>query len=299
MSRKITTLEGLNRNVKVNLKMVYADPLIKMKKYVDAYTGIGPGLDKNGFPVTGLTEDYNEPSSKSGAIPKKIPGTREAMEKLIDVPAGTLKQTSSYWHNFFIRLGSDAIELDLRSPHDLLKYLFCLGQSNVADGLNKVEEHSGIEFVLYSEEQEAAERIKGRRSLKDAYNLAEKLDLETKMQILATYGIVVDATNPNSIIDKIDEKIEEDPDTFLKKAKDDYLVVKSLLTHALDKGILIMEDGAIKHGEVVVGHTRNLAAQAIASDKTLETILRAKLSGDMDLIKNALSNDDIKASHKK
>jgi len=57
---------------------------------------------------------------------------------------------------------------------------------------------------------------------------------------------------------------------FLKRANDDFLVVKSLITNALDKGILLMEDGAIYHGEVVVGHTKDLAASAIAEDKTLE-----------------------------
>jgi hypothetical protein len=50
-----------------------------------------------------------------------------------------------------------------------------------------------------------------------------------------------------------------------------------------------MEDGAIYHGEVVVGHTKDLAASAIAEDKTLEAIIKAKLSGDMDLIKKALT----------
>jgi hypothetical protein len=290
MIKKIETLEGLNRNVIVNLKQVHADPLIKMKKYVDAYTGLGPSLDKNGFPVTGLTEDYTV-AVKPGAIPKKVAGTRIALEKELDLPEGTLKVTSPFWHTYFVRIGSDSVELDLRSPHDLQKYLFAIAQSNVADGLLEINSDSGIEFVLFSEEQEAAERVKGRQHLKDAYNLAEKLDLETKMQILALYGEITDSTNVNSITDMIDTVIEDNPEEFLKRANDDFLVYKSLLTHALDKGILIMEDGAIKHNDVIVGHTRDLAAQAIAGDKTLQTILKAKLSGDMDLIKKALTKE--------
>ena len=285
---KILSLDGLNRNVKVNFKQVHADPLIKMKKYVDAYTGIGPGLDKNGFPVTGLTEDFLEPKV-GNKIPKKVQGTRRAMEIELDMPENSLKQTSSFWHNYFVRIGKESLELDLTNGHDLLKYLVIKAQSIVADGLTHVLDHSAIEYVLYSEDQEAEQRIKGRRSLKDAYNLAEKLDLETKMNILATYGEITDATNANSIIDKIDEKIEENPALFLKRANDDFLVVKSLITNALDKGILLMEDGAIYHGEVVVGHTKDLAASAIAEDKTLEAIIKAKLSGDMDLIKKALT----------
>ena len=44
----IKTLEGFNRNVKVNLKQIYSDPLIKLKKYADTHTGIGPGLIRMG-----------------------------------------------------------------------------------------------------------------------------------------------------------------------------------------------------------------------------------------------------------
>jgi hypothetical protein len=87
----ITTLEGLNLNRTINLKQIYSDPLIKLKKYVDAYTSIGPSLDKNGFPTTGLTEDTKEVVT-GNKIPKTIKGTRKEMEGLLDLPEGTLKQ---------------------------------------------------------------------------------------------------------------------------------------------------------------------------------------------------------------
>ena len=290
--KKVTTLEGFNRNVRVTLKQIYADPLIKMKKYADAYTSVGPGIDRNGLPVTGLTEDYSEPSSKAGAIPKKIEGTRRAMEKLLDLPEGTLKQSSPYWHTFFVRVGNEGIEMDLMSDMDLLQYLFIIAQSIVAVGLGEVGQDSAFEFVVSSEEQEASIRVSKRQKLKEAYKLSEKLDLETKINLLAVYGENADATSPNSIIDKIDEKIEDNPQLFLDRAGDPLLVYKSLITNALDQGILTMEDGAVYHGEVVVGHTKDMAAEATAKDRQLEAILRAKLSGDMELIKNALTVKD-------
>lgn len=281
--QQITTLEGFDRDVTVHLKQIHADPLIKMKKYDGCTTGVGASLDRNGYPVTGLTEDYKD---ASGGVVK---GTRIAMEKLLDLPEGTLKQTSPYWNSYFVRVSSDAIPLDLRNNHELLQYLYCIGQSNVANGVKDMGKDSGVEFLIYSEEQEAAQRVAGRQSLKKAYILSDKLDLDSKCQILAVYGDIVDSTNANTINDKVEERLEQDPGKFLKIAGDSLLVIRSLLSNALDKGILTKEDGAFYHGDIVVGHTEDMAVEAIAKDKTLQTILQAKLSGDMELISKALS----------
>lgn len=288
--KTLEDLEKLDRNVKVTVKQIYADPLINLKKYSDAFNSIGPSLDKNGFPVTGLTEDISVPGK--APIDKKVKGTREAMEKMLDLPAGTLKQSSSYWNTYFVKIGNDALELDLMSNHDLLQYLFLCAQSNVAKGVKDIESNANHEYVISSEEQEAAVRVKGRQNLKDAYKLADDLDLETKINILAVYGEIADATNPNSIIDRIDDKIELDPKKFLDIAKDNNLIYLSLITKALDKGVLIIKDGAVLHNEIMLGHSKESAAEAVAKDNKLETIIKAKMSGDMDIIKKALSKQN-------
>lgn len=287
MRTKITTLAGFNQNVKVNFKQLYFDPLIKLKKYSDSYTLLGAGLTKNGFPSTGLTEDYAEPK-EGNKIPKKVQGTRKAMERLLDLEEGTLKNTSKFWASFQIRIGAEPLEWDLTDPQDLLKYLFALDQSIVCDGISNVHNSSKYEFVLYSEDQEAERRIKDRSALKRAYQLAEELDLETKMNILNVYGIITDAANVNTIVDKLDECIERDPSIFLERANDGFLVVKSLVTKALDKAVLTMADGAIYHGEVVLGYDKQSAAENLAKNEVLQKILKAKMSGDMDIIKQAL-----------
>ena len=294
MRTKIQTLEGLNRNIKVNFKQIYSDPLIKMKKYSDAYTLLGAGLDRNGLPATGLTEDYVEPKI-GNKIPKKIKGTRRALEVELDLEEGTLKNTSAYWPAFQIRVGSDPLEWDLTDPQDLLKYLFAMEQSIVCDGIKNIQGSSKYEYVVYSEDQEAEERITGRTALKKAYRLAEELDLETKMNILNVYGIIVDASNVNTIIDKLDECIESDPNMFLERANDGFLVTRSLVTKALDKAVLTMQDGAIYHGEVILGYDRQTAAENLAKNEVLQKVIKAKMSGDMDIIKQALKGEAAKS----
>jgi len=213
------------------------------------------------------------------------------MEVMLDLPEGTLKQNSKYWSNYFLKIGSDPIPLNLAEPHDLMKYLFAHAQSNVANSQAEVGENSKEEWVLYSDEQVAKNKIEGRRHLREAYVLSGQLDLESKIKILAVYGIVGDASSPNTVIDMLDDKLEEDPEKFLKIASDEKLIYRALLTQVLDKGIVTTKDGAFYHGDVVVGHTRELAVAAISKDKMLQTVLRAKLSGDMDLIAEALSAD--------
>lgn len=287
---KITTLEGFNRDVTVNFKQIHSDPLIKLKKYDEAYTLLGASLDKNGFPATGLTEDYKEPTAGS-KMPHKVQGTRRALEIALDLAEGTLKNNSPYWHTFQIRIGSEALQWDLRDDMDLLKYLFALGQSIVCDGLKNIRQDSKVEYVIFSADQEAAGRVLGRKSLKKAYNLAEELDIETKINILATYGILVEASNVNSIIDKIDEQIEADPQEFLNRANDGFLVTRSLVSKALDAAVLTMEDGAIYHGEVILGYDRQSAAENLAKREVLQRIIKAKMSGDMAILKAALNSE--------
>jgi hypothetical protein len=295
---KITTLEGFNRDAVVNFKQIYSDPLIKLKKYDEAYTLLGASLDKNGFPATGLTEDYKEPTIGS-KMPKKVQGTRRALEILLDLTEGTLKNNSSYWNTFQLRIGSEALTWNLRDNMDLLKYLFALGQSIVCDGLVNIAQDSKVEYVIFSEDQEAAGRVTGRKSLKKAYNLAEELDIETKVNILATYGILVDASNVNSIIDKIDEQIETDAEEFLIRANDGFLVTRSLVSKALDAAVLTMEDGAIYHGEVILGYDRQSAAENLAKNEVLQKIIKAKMSGDMAILKEAMKTENGKTEDKK
>lgn len=285
-STRITTLKGFDRNKKVTLKQIYNDPLVKLKKFSGAATSLFSGMDKNGNAATGLTENITIP----GKPLQK--GTRVQMEELLDLAPGTLKNTSKYWETYAIRIGSDPIELDLSDDTSLLKYLFLRGQSIVAEGRDELETNPYAEFILFSEEQEAANRVQGRSSRKKAYILSTELDIETKINVLNVYGIAADASKPNTIDDKIDEKIEEDADKFLQLVKDDLLVYKSLVSKCLGNGILTMDGGTIMHNEVILGLDKDESAKAVSQNPTLRAILSAKLSGDMELLQETLQSKE-------
>ena len=284
-SKVIKTLKGLDRNIVINFKQIHVDRLIKLKKFSGSFTGVGPGLDRNGNPSTGLYEDFKDPNSKGPAL---TTGTRKGMEALLELPEGTLKPTSPYWTKYYVRMDSDTIALDLTDDTDLLKYLFLRGQNIVANGLEEIQLNSNVEFVLYSEEQEAKTRVEERSALKRAYKLADQLDNETKAQILSVYGVNVDASKPNTIANAIDEKLEADPEKFLLLAEDDNLIYRSLFSKCLDKGIITAKDGSYFHNEVSLGFDRDSTVQIIIDRPQLAAVLKAKLSGDMDLIQAAL-----------
>jgi hypothetical protein len=278
---EIKTLKGFDRDRVLKVKQIHVDPLIKLKKFDGAYTMIGPGLDQNGNPSTGLFEDF-----KVGNVMAK--GTRRQMEELLELEEGSLKANADYWRKFNIRMDSETLTLDLTDDTSLLKYLFLKGQNLVADGFKEVDTNADAEFLIFSEEQEAKTRVAERKSLKLAYRLADSLDIETKVQILSVYGVNVDASKPNTIEDKIDEKIEDDPDKFLKLANDENLIYRSLFSKCLDKGIITAKEGTFYHGEVELGYDRDSSVLAIIKSGQLKAVLKAKLSGDMDLIQSAL-----------
>jgi hypothetical protein len=281
----IKTLNGFDRDRVLKIKQLRVDPLIKLKKFDGSYTMIGPGLDSNGSPSTGLFEDFKTPGG-SKALSK---GTRRQMEALLEVEEGHLKPRSPYWTTFSVRMDSEILELDLNDDMGLLKYLFLKGQNIVSDGFAEAELNADGEYLIFSEDQEAKIRVSGRRSLKKAYALSDNLDIETKVQILSVFGINADASKPNIIEDKIDEKIEEDPEKFLTLANDENLIYRSLFSKCLDKGIITAKEGTFYHGEVELGYDRGTSVDAIMKSGQLKAVLKAKLSGDMDLIKSALT----------
>lgn len=283
----VKTLKDFNRNRSVTLKIISADSLIRLKKYDGTNTGVGAGLDGNGHPVTGLTENRETIGPKGGKI--HIKGTREVMEDMLDLSPGTLKNTSVYWVNYNVRVGAEDVKLDLVNDYHLLDYLFLKAQSIVADGLKEIKTNSKAEFVIYSTEDEAEEKVKDRSDLKSAYVLSDQLDLETKMNLCAIYGHQVDASEPNTIENKIMEELEADPKKFLRMAEDESLLFHSLVSKALNVGILEMVDGGVNHGEIPLGHDRNSAGVTLSKDPKLTAIIKAKLSGDMELIKRALA----------
>ena len=294
---KVTTLTEFDRDKIYQVKQVRTDPLIQLKKYDGAFLGLGAGLDHNGRVSTGLTEDYTLPGPGSQAA-KKVEGTRRGMERLLGLEEGTLKNTSAYWNTYQPRYDAYSKTLDLTDDLDLLEYLFLLGQSVVADGVENIDSSSKIEYVIYSEEQEAKERNEGRNALKQAYITSSNLDLETQISLLAVYGIIADSTSPSIIQDKIDEKIADNPQKFLDLLADSNLETKALLRKCLDKGILTAENGAIQHGEVPIGYDFENAANSVSKDSKLEKILRAKLSGDMDIFQEVLKETKTPAKKK-
>jgi hypothetical protein len=279
----VQTLTGFNRNQVVFLKQIAADPLLQLKKFDGTHTGVGASIDQNGLPVTGLTEDREIPS-KSGKSTITVPGTRRVLEKELSLPEGMLKQQSDYWSSYFVKVGAEDVKLDLTNPYDLQKYLFCKAQTNVADGMKEVGDRSGLEFVMYSKKQEATDKIEKRSYIKKAYALAGQLDQATMIDILSVYGEQVDSTEPNVIIARIDDRIEENPKGFLEIAEGGFLVQHSLIAKCLDAGALLKKDGAIMHGEVPLGLTPDLAAEALAKNEKLQILLKAKVSGNAELI---------------
>lgn len=287
----LKTLKGFNRNRKVTFNKIHADPLIRMKQYSNTHVNIYAASSKNGKPATGLTEDITGLRDEKSKVLPNILGTRKVLEYELGLQDGELLPQSKFWETYLVKYSGAPETLNLADPDDLLKYLFLLAQPHVSPTLAEVKNDSIYEFVISSDEQEASVKVAKKNHLKKAYVVSDSLDMETRIQLLTAYGHSVDSTQPNTIITALDEEIEADPKGFLELVEDDFLVYRALVRKCLTAGILTKADGGIKHSDFLVGIDYKTTAEAIAGNEKLEAVLKAKLSGSMDLIRETLAKE--------
>lgn len=237
---------------------------------------IGPAIDHQGLPITGLTEDYFEVNSKGNK--ELVKGTRVKLEEELGLDPGTLKRgslikPSPFWIEFTVRIGEGDLKLREEDPMDRLKILFLKAQPQVADGSKNIKAKS--EYVIFTQEEEAVASNKAKKTKREAYTLFDKLSLEDMAEILEVTGNRPDSMSRDVIEDKLSDYMEEYPNQFVAIVKDPTRKNKSFVRKALDKGVLRFEGGAIMYGETVLGYDVDSATAKLFSDelgKSLEAI---------------------------
>jgi len=258
------------------LRKIHPNNWSGVRLYQFSNEDIGPGIDDQGLPITGLTETRWEVNSKGQK--EQVKGTREEFEKELGYEPGTLKRgtltkPSNFWLNFFIRIGEGDEKFDMAIPENQLKVAFLKAQPQVADGVKNIRAKS--EYVLFTREEEAANSNKEKKVKRKAYSLFEKLTLEDMANILELTGIKASNLSRDVIEDKLSDYVEEYPNKFVAIVEDPTRKNKTFIRKCLDKGILEMEGGTVMFNEVVLGYDINSAAAKLFDSnnaKTLEAI---------------------------
>ena len=264
-----------------NLRKINPDSWAGIRLYSYANEDIGPAIDKQGLPVTGLTEDVFKTNAKGNKEITK--GTRKLLEEEMQLDEGTLKKGSlikhsQFWINFVIRVGEGDLSLNTDIAEDTLKVLFLKAQPQIAFGVKSIKASS--KYVLFTAEEEAKQSNTKKRSRRDAYRLFEELTLKDRIEILEMTGVKTLDLTPDVIEDRLSDYMEEYPAKFTAMVKDPARKNKTFVRECLNKGILTMEDGAVMYNEVVLGFDISSATNSLFSDEQAKTRQAIKLQID-------------------
>lgn len=243
-----------------------------IKSYEFTNDDIGPDLNQQGLPVTGLTENYYETDDKGRK--KEVKGTRIIMEERLGLDPGTLKKGSlqkhsDFWVNYTVRYDGSDLKLDTNIPENELAVLFLKAQSVVAFGVANIKAKS--EYVLFTKEEEAKQSNARKKTRRSAYTLFEKLTQEDMSEVLEMTGVKVASLTADVIEDKLSDYMEEYPKKFIAMVEDPSRKHKTYIRRCLDKGIMFLEDGAVMYGETVLGYDVDTAATKLFSDEGAKT----------------------------
>lgn len=260
------------------LRKIHPDTWAKVRLYQFANEDIGPAIDDQGLPITGLTEDSMEPNGKGQT--EKVKGTRTELEEAMGLEPGTLKKGSSikaspFWTMFSVRIGEGDEKFDSSIPEHRLKIEFLKAQPQVAFGVNAIKAKS--EYVLFTREEEAVKANQVKKAKREAYALFEKLTLQDRVEIIEMLGIKASGLTADIIEDKLSDFIEENPPKFIIMVEDPSRKYKTFVRQALDKGILSLDGGAVMYNEIVLGYDIDSAAIKLFSEDQAKTREAIKL----------------------
>ena len=260
------------------LRKIHPDTWAKVRLYQFSNEHIGPAIDEQGLPITGLTEPSTMVNDKGQT--EKVKGTRTELEEAMGLEPGTLKKgsllkPSEFWINFSVMMGDSDEKFNTAIPDHRLKVEFLKAQPQVAFGVKNIKAKS--EYVLFTREEEAVNANKEKKTKREAYMMFEKLTLQDRVDILEMTGVRTTGLTADVVEDKLSDFMEEFPNKFKAMVEDPTRKYKTFIRKALDKGILSLDGGAVMFNEIVLGFDIDSAATKLFSDEHAKTREAIKL----------------------
>lgn len=264
-------METLER-VKYRVAVVNPNTWSGITMYSGATYKVGAMADRNGSPITGLTEDDG-----------KTKGTRRVLEAELGMEEDYLRKGNTYarnpfWHSFNVPISASGMELNGEDPMDYLKICFLAAQPNCAVGYANIK--SKTEFVIFSPEKAAKKNNEGRKVRRKAQAMLHDASLETRKNLMFIYGVNPATMNEDDIDIFLDDQIYVDPAKFASLIGDDNIDKKSFILKCVSKHILTNSNGMIKKGENVLGNTVPEAVAFLFSKKNEKALAALKTELD-------------------
>jgi len=221
-----------------------------------------------------------------------VPLTYEEQDKwmpqVIDTPPSDLsfrQKVREWWSDLTTEVPQEGLSLEIGfdkqgNPLNVEEYFRYLQAKNHPRVADDKENNHGANTIWYitdptrQKEEEQAENEKYLSAMETFIKMRkERIKLNNIVKILIP-GI----NNPAELTERdlnqmLTKEIENDPDNFMKVAKDKQLQTKAFILDLISLGVVNKVGNSILHGEVVLGSNMEEAALYLDDKKNSETLL--------------------------
>ena len=250
----------------------------------DTKTGKIKGKFDNCFDkwVPGLDSNSRIPNTISTGLTEV---DQELLEKKLNLNDGDLSQRSPYWDNFKIIIPEEGLKLNTADPGDELQYLLLKNDPAISESLEAAALNAKAEYVITSNQAEAATKNNSRNVLTKAYTTFGKLSDGDVKDALYMFGVVPDETSIDVCKNVLGELLEKSPAKFMsligdKQFKEKVGLIKLIRMGAVKKSHNgVGYDMPLLYGDVLLGNglTEAVAFLADPENQMIYAALKKEL----------------------
>lgn len=203
---------------------------IKVKPLKEMFSGAkksyGPFYDRFGKLNTGSEQDGDAVRAYERATGKKV--------------------DQSFWHKFRV-LFTDEVKFIPYTDENRITINLLKAHPAFANGPEEMDDYTK-EYMIIDEEAEAKKKVQSRELRKKAYALLDKLSQNDMYDFMYLYGVDVSDMSADMVKDKIFDRLEQDPNKFIRMFEDAQRKDRQFIEKAIAKKLLRRNGTAIYHG---------------------------------------------------
>lgn len=247
----------------------------RVVKFKNCYDYIGTYFTRSGNRYTGLTtEDTNRLGSLLGL---------------------NLYPSSTYWDNFYVRIGADDIFLDTEDPLDEIKYLFLKNHRRVKTSM--FENKATADYLLINKDEEAKRENLFNKSKIDAISEFKKMSVTDMRKCLRLFGSNADSMSGEMVENSMFKIVESNPEAFLDKwVGNTNRELQVVIEQAISRNIIRRNKNIYKYGSEVIGYSMVEVIDFLNNPKNQDikiSILNAIDAKDY-IVQNEAPDEDLK-----
>ena len=164
-----------------------------------------------------------------------------------------LLQSSSYWNNFFVRVGADDVFLDTEDALDEIKYLFLKNHKRVRSSI--FERKATADYLLINKDEEAKRENMFNKAKIDAISEFRKMSLTDMRKCLRLFGQNAESVSSEVVENSMFKLVESNPAKFLDKwINNKSREIEVVVEQAVSKNIIRRNKNIYKFGSDVIGY---------------------------------------------